>query len=316
MSLFIKRILSKPSSNRVPIYSFMRRNYSSSSAAIPVGVASNKNEDNGRGSSSSSMVMGVVGTALGAFLGYSFNRLRRQGGEINGLSSSVLHAASQIPPPPKGGGSRRERFNFIAEVVDETAKCLVFIEIKDMGVRDFYTGQPMTNSNGSGFIVKSDGLILTNAHVVINKPRASVQVRLQDGRTFNGVVEDVDVKSDLATVRIPIKGLPTMNLGNSSSVRPGEFVVALGSPLSLSNTITTGVVSSVSRQKSELGLRGRDVPEYIQTDAAITFGNSGGPLINLDGEAIGINSMKVTPGNYIFIYFIKNNNFVILLKIV
>ena len=120
------------------------------------------------------------------------------------------------------------------------------------GFRDYYTGEATTVSNGSGFIVGHDGLILTNAHVVEGRPRAMIEIQLQDGRTFPGRVEDLDKLSDLATVRIDCKNLPVMRLGNSSDIRPGEFVVALGSPLALSNTITTGVVSAVARDQKVL----------------------------------------------------------------
>lgn len=127
--------------------------------------------------------------------------------------------------------SRRTQFNFIADVVATAAASLVFIEIQDTRRMDYNTGKPVTVSNGSGFIVESNGLILTNAHVVINKPRSIVSVRLSDGREFQGVVEAVDPVSDLATVRIQCKNLPAMLLGQSSNLRSGEFVVALGSPL-------------------------------------------------------------------------------------
>ncbi|GLV34431.1 HTRA2-related serine protease [Carabus blaptoides fortunei] len=148
---------------------------------------------------------------------------------------------------------------------------------------------------GSGFIISEDGWILSNAHVVMNKPNALVCVVTAKGAAYTATVHDIDLKHDLALLKIPSTGLPSLSLGDSSSVSTGEWVVALGNPLSLKHTITAGVISSVDRDARELGITSHSM-KYIQTDASITFGHSGGPLVNLAGEVIGINNLKITAG--------------------
>ncbi|XP_039096113.1 serine protease HTRA2, mitochondrial isoform X2 [Hyaena hyaena] len=172
--------------------------------------------------------------------------------------------------------SPRSQYNFIADVVEKTAPAVVYIEI--LG-RHPFSGREVPISNGSGFVVAADGLIVTNAHVVADRRR--VRVRLLSGDTYEAMVTAVDPVADIATLRIQTKDpLPTLPLGRSADVRQGEFVVAMGSPFALQNTITSGIVSSAQRPARDLGLPQTNV-EYIQTDAAIDFGNSGGPLVNL-----------------------------------
>lgn len=160
--------------------------------------------------------------------------------------------------------NNRAKYNFIADIVEQCAPSVVNIEIRDRRLVDISSGKPMFASNGSGFIVNSNGLILTNAHVVINKPHTAIVVTLHDGRSFDARIEAVDDTSDLATIRINCKGLPILKLGSSKDLRAGEWVAALGSPLGLTNTITAGVVSSVQRPSKELGMRGKDFHEFHQ----------------------------------------------------
>ncbi|KAF4352079.1 hypothetical protein G4B88_002186 [Cannabis sativa] len=154
-------------------------------------------------------------------------------------------------------------------------------------------------SIGSGTIIDKDGTILTCAHAVVNvqgrsiSSKGKVDVTLQDGRTFEGTVLNADIHSDIAIVKIDSKTpLPTAKIGSSSRLQPGDWVLAVGCPLSLQNTVTAGIVSSIDRKSSDLGLGGIR-REYLQTDCAINPGNSGGPLVNVDGEVVGMNIMKV-----------------------
>jgi serine protease Do len=136
---------------------------------------------------------------------------------------------------------------------------------------------------GSGFVVAPDGVILTNAHVV--EGADEVRVKLTDRREFKGKVVGIDKQTDIAVVRIDATDLRPVKLGDPSQIRVGEWVLAIGSPFGFENSVTAGIVSATSRSLPE----GTYVP-FIQTDAAVNPGNSGGPLFNLRGEVIGINS--------------------------
>nr|WP_237741519.1 HhoA/HhoB/HtrA family serine endopeptidase [Anabaena sp. PCC 7108] len=149
------------------------------------------------------------------------------------------------------------------------------------------TRKRVERGSGSGFIINSSGQILTNAHVVDGTDR--VTVTLKDGRTFNGNVLGEDPVTDVAMIQIDANNLPTLALGNSDILQPGEPVIAIGNPLGLNNTVTSGIISATGRSGSEIGVSDKRV-DYLQTDAAINPGNSGGPLLNARGEVIGMNT--------------------------
>ena len=139
------------------------------------------------------------------------------------------------------------------------------------------------HGSGSGVVIRSDGYILTNNHVV--KGADDIKITLTNNRTFKGRVIGRDAYDDVALVKIDADNLPSAKLGSSKSIRPGDWAIAIGSPLGLSHTVTAGIISAVGRSLSDLN----NNIDLIQTDAAINPGNSGGPLLNIRGEVIGIN---------------------------
>ena len=152
-------------------------------------------------------------------------------------------------------------------------------------------------AQGSGFIISPDGYILTNNHMVEESEK--IEVELTDGRKFTAKIIGTDPDSDVAVVKVDAEDLPYLELADSDSLQVGEWVLAIGNPLGLNHTVTAGIVSAKGR--SGFGLA--NFENFIQTDAAINFGNSGGPLINLDAEVVGINTAIVGSGGNIGIGF-------------
>lgn len=222
---------------------------------------------------------------------------------FSGINQFILPAQAQISTTNLTADS------FVALAVERTGDAVVKIDTEQTITRsiDPLTDDPFFNQffgeqfrnpmpqerkiagQGSGFIVDSQGIVLTNAHVVSNADK--VTVTLKDGRSFNGEVKGTDQITDLAVVKINPQGenLPVAPLGNSDIVKVGDWAIAVGNPVGLDNTVTLGIISTLKRPSSEVGILDKRI-DFIQTDAAINPGNSGGPLLNANGEVIGINT--------------------------
>ncbi len=220
----------------------------------------------------------------------------RGGGNVPELPPSRAVSTSEQPSPVELSKSFRE-------VVKSVKDAVVFINVvervdeRSNDDSPFGFGLPAPGGPrrregaGSGFVVTQDGYILTNNHVVNNATK--INVTLADGRRFKADVVGTDTETDIAVIKIDVTGLPIAVLGESDQVQQGDWVLALGSPFGLQQTLTAGIVSATGRE-----LRDSQFNHYIQTDASINPGNSGGPLVDMQGEVIGINTMILTGGDF------------------
>ncbi len=214
-------------------------------------------------------------------------------------NSLLQPSLAQLPAPIPNND-----VNFIAAAVERVGPAVVRIDsartvttkvpaiLNDPFFREFFgsvrpPASRVERGTGSGFIISSDGIILTNAHVISGADR--VTVALKDGRSFQGKVLGQDEITDVAVVKIEATNLPTVPIGNSDGLRPGEWAIAIGNPLGLDNTVTAGIISATGRSSGDVGVPDKRVG-FIQTDAAINLGNSGGPLLNQRGQVIGMNT--------------------------
>jgi serine protease Do len=234
------------------------------------------------------------------------------------IAEEIPQAPTQIQPqaPPSpvvGDGSRLS----YADIVDRVAPAVVMVNVEqrakpstgrgegggaipflDNPFRDLIPQQPQQPQRpqrgvGSGVIVNSDGTILTNNHVIEGADK--IRIELNDNRTFDAKVVGTDPLSDLAVVKIEAQNLPFLNLGDSDKVRVGDIILAIGNPLGIGQTVTAGIISAKGRRT---GISDGSFEDFLQIDAPINRGNSGGALVNLSGELIGINSqILAAPGS-------------------
>jgi S1-C subfamily serine protease len=243
---------------------------------------------------------------LGGSIGFAGNRYFNNTQSSPERSSTIPASFPNLQTIPT---SASENINFIAKAVQKVGSAVVRIDASrqvhtsnsDNPDRPFFKKFFGDNNNsnmptpedklergtGSGFIISADGQVITNAHVV--EGAKQVKVTLKNGQTFQGEVLGVDLVTDIAVVKIEADNLPTVAVGTTQRLNPGEWAIAIGNPLGLDNTVTVGIISALDRSSTEVGVPDKRV-SFIQTDAAINPGNSGGPLLNSSGEVIGMNT--------------------------
>lgn len=248
--------------------------------------------------------------SLGGGAGILGNRYLQSENPIRQTASMTPAIQQPLPPQPSPSLSRLpispNNVNFIAEAAQKVGPAVVRIDaarkvesrlpelFQNPLFRGFFgnekpipSDERVERGTGSGLILSTDGRLVTNAHVVAGAD--IVRITLKDGRSLDGRVLGVDQLTDVAVVKIEAKDLPTVSLGSSQNLVPGEWAIAIGNPLGLDNTVTVGIISATGRSSSQVGVPDKRV-NFIQTDAAINPGNSGGPLLNSNGEVIGINT--------------------------
>lgn len=252
----------------------------------------------------SSALMLIVALTFGAVLIASFN------------NSSLLVADSKLdfkttPPIANENPTIKELNDAFIEVSEKVTPATVYIEVTTEGSKEkkeqndleFFFGPDMnmddmpSQGSGSGVIISSDGYIVTNNHVVGKASENGIRVVLTDKREFHAKLIGTDPNTDIAVIKIDAENLPVASVGNSDDVKVGEWVLAIGNPLGLNNTVTAGIVSAMGRN-----IRMGDsysINNFIQTDAVINPGNSGGALVDMNGFVIGINAaIKTNTGFY------------------
>ncbi len=237
------------------------------------------------------LVVGLVGAIIGGFLvvGIAPQVLLTKAGLMS-LPGRIQVTAPSTQTPTAPLTFDGDPWQKVAAVAEKVSPAVVGIVNKQGGVYDFFGREYLTDTSGSGLIITSDGYIVTNYHVV--EGQKGLTVHLADGRELPAKVVGTDPKTDLAVIKIDATNLTAGTFGDSDKLKAGELAVAIGNPLGMdfSRTVTSGVVSGLNRV---VDISQEAAVRLIQTDAVINPGNSGGPLVNANGEVIGINSLKL-----------------------